>query len=352
MSETQEPNVISGRSPRGRSPAWAAGAILIIALVVAWFAWPSADRGREERPERITVAQWGQERYLIYLPLYIAIEEGYFAREGLDVSLIFTGNDDQTFAAVVGGSAQFGVGDPAFAAISNEKGLPAKVIATVVGGVAIWGVTKNERVRELRAPADLAGLRIGTFPSPSTNYTLMKALLEQDPATHKDTKIVEADIGAQIALLESGAADLAMVLEPAASVAERQGYRVVYSSPRFHGPFVFTGVTTTDQYLKGHRGTAQKFVNALQNASRAAHRDRAIAVRVAKKLFSTLEPEVVEKAVGRMLDEQTLPSDVAISERAWQALLDVRLKVGDLSTNQPLGTSVDNSFAKAAKGAD
>lgn len=77
---------------------------------------------------KITVAQWGQEKYLIYLPFYIAQERGFFKDEGLDITVQFSGNDDQVFATVLKGEAQFGIGDPVFTAISREKGAKGKVI--------------------------------------------------------------------------------------------------------------------------------------------------------------------------------------------------------------------------------
>lgn len=319
---------------------------LVFALVGCQKQSPPA--GASSSPTKITVAQWGTEKYLIYLPLYVAMEEGYFRDQGLDVSLIYTGNDDQTFAAVVSGSAQFGVGDPAFAAISNEKGLPARVIATLVGGVAIWGVTNNDKVPVIQKPADLAGLRVGTFPSPSTNYTLVRALIDANPDLLKQTKIVEADIGAQLALLESHSADVAMVLEPAASKAEIEGYRLVYSSPKFHGPFTFTGITATQDYLATHQDVTQRFVNALQRALTVSHKDVSVAVRVGQKLFPTLDKTVVEHAVNRMLSEETYPKSAAVSAEAWNSVLEVRKRVGDLKAMQPLATSVDNSFADKA----
>src|ERR1700733_11654231 len=65
---------------------------------------------------KVTVAQWGQEKYLIYLPFYIAQEKGFFKEEGLDINVKFSGNDDQVFATVLKGEAQFGIGDPVFTA--------------------------------------------------------------------------------------------------------------------------------------------------------------------------------------------------------------------------------------------
>ena len=304
-------------------------------------------KGKRSGNEVVTIAQWGQERYLIYLPLYVAIEEGYFQKRGIETRVTFTGNDDQTFAAVMSGSAQFGVGDPVFTAISEEHGYPAKVVANIVSGVAIWGLTNNPSIQYIKSPNQLAGLRIGTFPSPSTNYTLMRDLISRTPEL-KDTTIIQAPIGSQLALLNSHRADVAMELEPSTSIAEAQGYRVVYSSPQFHGPFAFTGLTTTDRMIKDSPETVAKVVDALEEAETRCHEDPQLAIRVASKLFPTLSNEIVTRAVNRMLNEGTLPQHTAVTEQAWQAALKVRLEVGDLSKPQETSQSVDNSFADRA----
>ena len=300
--------------------------------------------------KKITVAQWGQERYLIYLPLYVAMEEGYFAKRKIDVSLKFSGNDDQTFATVLRGDAQFGIGDPAFTAISEEKGFGGKVVGTLVSGVSIWGVTNNAKVKEIKNPQDLAGLRIGTFPSPSTNYTLIADLIKSHPEIKPAPKIVQAPIGSQLALLESKRADIAMELEPAASLAEAKNYRVVYSSPQFHGPFSFTGITTTTSVIQSDRDMVQSFISAIEEAIKDCQKDHEIAIRTGKKLFPNLAPQVVSNAVNRMISEKTFPTSVVTSDKAWQAALSVRLQVGDLKKAQATSVAVDNTFAlKAAQ---
>lgn len=301
---------------------------------------------------KITIAQWGQERYLIYLPLYVAMERGLFQKRGITVDILYTGNDDQTFASVISGNAQFGVGDPVFTAISQERGFPAKVVATIVGGVAIWGVAKKQSIPVIDTPAGFAGLRIGTFPSPSTNFTLMRDIIANNPELLKKTKIVQAPIGSQLALLESGNADIAMGLEPDTSIAESRGYRVVYSSPKFHGPFAFTGLSTTEKLIQNQPETVAKVVSALEEASVMCHHDPSIAVAVGVKLFPTLPRDVVEHAVKRMISEGTFPEHVAVSDNAWQAALKVRLAVGDLRKPQGTKVSVDNTFAQAAQTAE
>ena len=303
-------------------------------LTCLWVSTVACARHPQPNAARtVTIAQWGQEKYLIYLPVYVAMEKGLFAKRGLGIKLTFTGNDDATFAAVISGSAAFGVGDPTFTAISQEKGFQGKVVASIVDGVALWGVTNNPRVPVIDKPSQLANLRIGTFPPPSTTYTLIKQLIEETPGL-RGTRIVSAPIGSEVALLQARKADIVMELEPAASIAESNGFRVVYSCPRFFGPFAFTGLTTTQTLIEREPDLIQRVVSSIQEAVVASHRNPEIAMEVAKKLFPTLAGIVLEHAVNRMISENTLPQSVAVSDEAWQKALSARIAVGDLKRPQ------------------
>ena len=299
---------------------------------------------------QVTVAQWGQEKYLIYLPLYIAQEKGFFKEEGIDVSIKYSGNDDQVFATVLKGEAQFGIGDPVFTAISREKGAKGKVVASIVDGVAIWGVTNKSNIKSIEKPSDLAGLRVGTFPDPSTNYALMKKTILKGGDTLNNTKIVQAPIGSQLALLElqSGGADIAMDLEPGTSIAESKGYNVVYSSPKFYGRFAFTGLTTTEEYINSNKEVVQKFVNAIEKALKYCHSDEIGTIETAARLFPNLDKIVVTNAVKRMITEKTIPEHAILIDEAWIKAQQVRVDVGDLKEIMEITDAVDNSFAENA----
>lgn len=45
---------------------------------------------------------------IFYAPLYVAIEEGYFAEEGIDLTLVTGFGADKTMTAVISGEAQIG----------------------------------------------------------------------------------------------------------------------------------------------------------------------------------------------------------------------------------------------------
>ena len=161
---------------------------------------------------------------------------------------------------------------------------------------------------------------------------------------------MQGAFGTLLAMLDAGTADVAMELEPTVSIAVKQGARVVYSYPDMYGPFLLTGLYTTEDYRDRHREICQKVVNALERAVRYAHSDVPGTLEVAQKVFPELDADVVKNAVERMLREKTIPEDVTIDPRAWDNAIQVRIQVGDLKSRDVARETVDRTFAKEAVG--
>ena len=321
--------------------------ILLAALTIAALAVQTAPA---RAMDKITIAQFGSARFLLYLPLYVAMEEGLFRKNGIDVTLKFAGNDDQIFAAVASGDADFGMGDPVFTAIAQEKGFPARTVALMITSLGISGYTNNPKVHEIKNADDLAGLRVGSFPQPSTTYTLLAELKRNHPAL-KDMKIIEAPMGAQLALIEAGKADIAIDLEPAVSVAEDQGYPVVFSLKNFTDPQAITGLMTTQTLIDKNSDLVRRAVLSLQEAMNVIHGPEGFetAVAVGKKISPDLSEKVIRAAVKRMMGNDMYPKSVVVQDAYWQRTLKTRLDSGDLHAPQPTEKAVDNSFAVAAE---
>jgi len=296
--------------------------------------------------ERVVIAQYGKEKFLLYLPLYIAMEEGLFAKRGIEIDLRFAGNDDQIFATVISGSAQFGVGDPVFAAISREKGGPGKIVAMMVTRLGLSGYTNKASVPDIVNARDATGLRIGSLPAPSTMYTLLTEFVRNNKL--QGTKITQAAIGAQLAALEAGTVDVAVDLEPSVSLAESKGYRVNFLFDRFTETQAITGISTLESTIQARPDLVQKIVAGLQDGLNHLHSDVGVPLRVAKKLFPNLSDAVIQKAVGRMLDQSVYPRSVKVDNSYWQRTLKTRLESGELKRPQTIDVAVDNSFADEA----
>ena len=295
----------------------------------------------QDHLEKVKVAQFAD--VFLYMPLYLADDKGFFKEQGLSVDIVSTGGDDKTFAAVISGDVQFGIADPTFVAIARAKGQPGKVIASIVNGVPFWGVAKNSEVPEIKEPQQLEGFTVATFPSPSTAFTLQKQMFE---AAGLKPQIRQAAFGALLPLLEAGAVDIALELEPNVSTAVKQGARVVYSMAEMYGDFAITGVTTSETLIAENPDLVQKFVNAIQQAESYAHANPDATADFALKRFPNLDPVVVEQSLKRIIDSKTLPKGTVISKEAWEKACQLRVDAGDLPAIDE--EALDNTFAQKA----
>lgn len=321
--------------------------LAVLSLFFAALPTQAADAPAPEKKEleKVTIAQWGQSRLLFYLPLYIAMEKGLFAKNGIDVNLKFAGNDDQIFAAVIGGSADFALGDPLFAAIAHEKGGPGKVVALMITKMGLSGYTNDPKIGAITKPEDLNGLRISSFPEPSTTYTLLNELVTKNKL---DTKIVQTAFGAQMAALEAKKLDIAVDMEPNVSIAVQKGYRIVFNVEDYTDPQVITGLTTSDDIIKNKPQEVQGVVTALQEALTILHTQPEAVIAEAKKLFPDLDEKVIKAAIDSMLAKDVYPKSVVIPDDLWQRGIKTRIDSGEIKKPQATEAVVDNRFAENA----
>jgi len=294
----------------------------------------------KQQVNRITIAQFGD--FFLYAPLYIAIDAGYFRKEGLEVSLISTGGDEKTWAAVVSGNASFGIADPTFVAISAQRGQPGKVVATLVNRVPFWGVTFKSNIPEITEPKQLNDFVVATFPAPSTAYTLQKQMFVE---AGLKPNIRQGSFGTLFAMLEADEADIALELEPNVSQAVSRGAKVVYSLNSIYGEFAITGLTTIPSIIERRPELVQKVVRALANALIFIRNQPEESVQILVKRFPEVKPAIGKAALDRSVADGVLPEQVYTTRKAWDRAVALRVSAGDLKEPKEFAFYVDNSFA-------
>lgn len=214
-------------------------------------------------------------RSLLGLPILVAAEKGFFAQQGLEVTIDYFAGGVPATSALIGGSVQF-----IDAAFENnikavKQGQDVISIANLQTDFAGAVIVRRDAIKGLGHPpgvADLKGLRVGTlarggFADVSMRYIANGAGL--DP--QKDLSLIPIrGADRQLTAGEAGEIDAAFVMEPwnVIAVEGTKQWLYVLDITRGEGPKLFQGLgyttlQTTRDYVAAHRDTAEKVVKAI-----------------------------------------------------------------------------------------
>ncbi|MET0706785.1 MAG: ABC transporter substrate-binding protein [Tardiphaga sp.] len=264
---------------------------------------------------------------MLYLPLYVAINEGFFTAQGLDLAKETAGSPTVALSAVISGSAQFSIHGPEWTAIAASKGAPVGIIANVVNGAAVWIATSPDfKFTDIKS---LKGQKVvvGTMPTTSTSLFL-KLLKENGMDGKTDVEMIPVAIGTEPGPFLAKQADVAVMYEPGLDQVVAKGMKVVYGFPKSYGAYAFSSVTARNDV---DPDLAQRVTNGMEMAMRFMKKDPARTVAIAQKEFPTLEPAVIESAVKRMLADGVYPESVDISAPSLKISMDTQIALGNLA---------------------
>jgi NitT/TauT family transport system substrate-binding protein len=281
---------------------------------------------------------------MLYLPLYVAIDEGFFTQQGLDLTKETAGAPTVALSAVISGSAQFSIHGPEWTAIAASKGAPVDIIANVVNGAAVWIATAPDF--KFGSIKDIKGQKVVTGLMPTTSTSLFIKLLKENGMDAKtDVDMIQVAIGSEPGPFVAKQADVAVMYEPGLDQAVAKGMKVVLGFPTSYGAYAFSAVTARNDV---DPDTAQRVVNAMEMAMRFMSKEEAKTVEIAKKEFPTLDPVVVEAAVKRMLADGVYPPSVDISADALKVAMDTQIALGNLASQPDYKAFVVKKFIEPA----
>ena len=253
-------------------------------------------------------------RSLTELPTHVALKQGFFRQEGLDVKLVQARSNILAAALASGSMAYLTSVTTVLGAIMG--GMPAKVIA---------GVTKNNpdflMVRpEIRSFADLKGKKVAVSGFGGASHQRMLIVLSKN-GINPNTDVTILSVGdARLRLdqLRAGAIDATVLTAPNNFIAERAGFKSLGSSSDLLAlPAV--GVATLERRLKEKPEEAKKILRSFLKGMRhmKERRDEAIAVAME---WLNLDRELAERSYDIMLPNYSL--DGRIDPAALQASID------------------------------
>ncbi|MET1052770.1 MAG: ABC transporter substrate-binding protein [Mycetocola sp.] len=340
--------------PTRSLPLAALAALSALALVGCTPASGAAPSTNDEGLTSLVIAE--PVHNLGYLPLYVAIDEGIFEKNGLDVSVTTQSSGGGAHVnAVLGGQAWGYIGGPehnGFVKAQDGAGdTEIKAIANVVNRgnvymVAREGVDAPEITSVEEAAAFLEGQKIVTGAYGGTPNSILRYILDQGGLTTEDVSLTEsADPAAPIAIVSQGQADFALVADPIVTQGVEEGIwqEPFMSVPAMLGDYAYSTINVpVSAYSEGDGpDIAQAFVDSITEALALVNSDRELAEKVATAQFSNLDPDVIASVLDKAYADGLWPENATVTEPAADLSLAVARGAGALDDADDPATYAD-----------
>lgn len=291
---------------------------------------------------------------IFYAPLYVAIEEGYFEEEGIDLQLITGFGADKTMTSLLSGDADIGFMGPETTLYTHDANSEDPVInfAQLTQRAGNFIVARQEEpdftLQKLKGKYVLGG-REGGMPEMVFEYILKKNGIDPQSDLTIDQSI---DFGSTAAAFSGGKGDYTVEFEPSATALEAMdcGYTVVASLGIESGFVPYTCFSANTSYVNKNKDAIQNFTDALQKGMNYvnSHTPEEIAKTI-KPQFKETKLEAITTIVARYQEQATWKEDLVFEEESFDLLQNILEDAGQLSEKVPYEQIVNTDFAKQAK---
>lgn len=289
---------------------------------------------------------------VFYAPLYVSIEEGYFADEGIDLTLVTGFGADKTMTAVLTGEADIGfMGSEStiytYAGNTDDYVVNFAQLTQRAGNFLVSRKPVNDFSWDMLKGSTVLGGRAGGMPEMVFEFILKKNGIDPETDLSIDQSI---DFGSTAAAFSGGQGDFSVEFEPHATSLEKKGDGYVVASLGEESGYVpYTAFSAKRSYIDANPELIQAFTNALQKGMDyvAAHTPEEIAA-VIKPQFAETDSATLTAIVARYHEQDTWKTDLIFEEEAFTLLLNILEEAGELPARVPYADLVTTDFAEKA----
>ncbi len=286
--------------------------------------------------------------------MYVAIEEGYFAKEGIDLELITGFGADKTMTAVLTGEADIGFMGCESSIYTYAGGTEDYVVnfAQLTQRAGNFLVSRKPIEKfswDMLKGKEVLGGRAGGMPEMVFEYILEKNNINAKTDLQIDQSIA---FGSTAAAFSGGQGDFTVEFEPHATALEKKGDGYVVASLGEDSGYVpYTSFSAKKSYLAKNKDTVQAFTNALQKGMDyvKSHTPEEIAKVIAPQ-FAETDIETITAIVARYHAQDTWKEDLVFAEESFELLQNILEGAKVIEKRAPYGELVTTEFAKQARG--
>lgn len=322
--------------------------LLIIAMILGIF---SIQNKTNKKVSDLKTLQLNEvTRSVFYAPQYVAISNGFFEEEGLELEITTGQGADKVMTAILAGQSDIGLCGPEAAIYVYNEGKEdyIEVFAQLTQKDGSFLVSKestdNFSWQDLKGKTVIPG-RKGGVP-----YMTFEYVLKQNGINPQTDLILDDSIKFDLmaGAFSGGTAEYVTLFEPTASMTQDagKGY-IVASVGEAAGEVPYTAYCTKKSYIKDNEETIEKFTKAIYKGEQWVKEHTASEIaEVIQGFFPDTTIESLATSVQKYKDIDAWKENPILKEEAFNKLQEIMTEAGELEQKAPYNKVVNNTFAE------
>jgi ABC-type nitrate/sulfonate/bicarbonate transport system substrate-binding protein len=261
-------------------------------------------------------------------PIYVAKDQKFFEKNGLDFEEIIIRGATNTTRAVLSNTVPVGRINPDYVITAMEKGAKVKII-----GGALDKIPYNLMARpEIKSGADLKGKTIGVSSlTGGTTLMLHEVMEEAFKLKENDYKLLVVGTSPdRYAALKGGSVQATFMGPPFNIRAKKEGFTDLAVWHDYLGPIQFVTTFAHIDYLKAHRSETVTYLKSIIQATQWVYdpknKEKAIALHM--KILKS-KPEIAESDYKYVIEEfKPFSPEGAVSDAGMKKTMALRVADG------------------------
>lgn len=284
--------------------------------------------GKKEEKDIRTIKVAEVTHSIFYAPWYVAIENGYFEEEGINIELILTSGADKVSAAVLSNDVEIGFAGPESSIYVYNGGEEDYIVSfaglTKRDGQFILAREKNEnfQLSDLEGKEILVGRHGGM---PALNF--LNALKNSGVDKNKININYSVEFAALGGTFIAGVGDYVNLFEPNATKLSAEGYGyVVASVGKLSGEVPYTAFNARKSFIDNNEELIKKFNKALNKGLEfVKNNNEKVIAEAINKQFTDSSLDSIATIVKRYKDNDCWLDNTYISEESFRNLENIML---------------------------
>ena len=240
-----------------------------------------------------------------YIPIWVAHDGGYFAREGLEDQIVLIPSGTQLAQVTVAGEIDIGSMNGSSAMAAGLQGADLKIIGNS-GNKMIFSLYVRPEIKTVEGlkGKKIGITRFGSAPDISVRYALKKYNINPE----KDLTLIQLGFMATVAAgLQGGSIDGGVVSPPTQFAVDKAGFKELINITDMDFAFPNPALVAVGSIIKSKPDIINRFMRAYARGIHRARSDREFTYKSMAKYTKIQDSDVLRRAydlyMGKVLEK-------------------------------------------------